>query len=70
MNAIFESIEKEKIGLLHFPKADVLQDKDSISQRVSELKRALSLGNLEHGKTKIFSRTASLKKSSRPPFGA
>lgn len=32
----------------------MLRDSESISQRVSELKRALALGNLEHAKTKIF----------------
>jgi len=54
MNANFETIEKEKINFLHFPKTDVLQDRDDLNQRVSELKRALALGNLEHSKTKIF----------------
>ena len=54
MNANFETIEKEKINFLHFPKTDVLQDRDDVNQRVSELKRALALGNLEHSKTKIF----------------
>jgi hypothetical protein len=54
MNATFETIEKEKINFLHFPKSDVLHDNELMNQRVSELKRALALGNLEHSKTKIF----------------
>ncbi|HLF51791.1 hypothetical protein [Flavobacterium sp.] len=54
MNTKFEIIEKEVIETLHFPKTDVLEDKDEIQQRNSELERALSLGNLEHSKIKIF----------------
>lgn len=54
MNTKFEIIEKEVIETLHFPKTDVLEDKDEIRQRNSELERALSLGNLEHSKIKIF----------------
>ena len=54
MKIQFESIEKEKIQSLQFPKSDVLNDTESIFQRVSELNRALALGNLEHSKTKIF----------------
>jgi hypothetical protein len=54
MNTKFEIIEKEVIEALHFPQTDVLEDKDEIQQRNSELERALSLGNLEHSKIKIF----------------
>ena len=54
MNTKFEIIEKEVIETLHFPKTDVLEDKDEIQQRNSELERALALGNLEHSKIKIF----------------
>lgn len=54
MNAHFETIEKESIHSLKFPAADVLDDRNDISQRHSDLNRALSLGNLEHGKTRIF----------------
>ena len=54
MNAHFEQIEKESIHSLHFPTADVLNDLEAISQRNSDLSRALALGNLEHGKTRIF----------------
>lgn len=50
----FETIEKESIAGLQFPKADVLDDRDAMSQRNSELQRALVLGNLEHSKTRIY----------------
>jgi Flp pilus assembly CpaE family ATPase len=54
MNAQFETIEKEKIHSLQFPNTDVLEDKNAISQRGSELLRAQTLGNLEHSKIRIF----------------
>ena len=54
MNTAFELIDKEIIALLNFPKSDVLEDKDEISSRKNELDRALSLGNLEHVKIKIY----------------
>jgi hypothetical protein len=54
MNANFEIIEKESIESLRFPEADVLEDKEEIHLRDSELNRALSLGNLEHSKIKIY----------------
>lgn len=50
----FESIEKEKIANLNFPKSDVLNDVKEIAQRFTDLNRALSLGNLEHSKIKIY----------------
>ena len=50
----FESIEKEKISQLSFPKSEVLNNAEAIQQRFSELNRALSLGNLEHSKIKIY----------------
>lgn len=62
MTTHFETIEKEKIQSLQFPKVDVLQDNEAMSQRVSELNRALSLGNLEHSKTKIFFEDSQSKK--------
>ena len=54
MSTTFELIDKEIIALLNFPKSDVLEDKDEISSRKNELDRALSLGNLEHVKIKIY----------------
>jgi len=54
MSTDFEIIEKEAIENLHFPDNDVLDDKDEIQQRNSELDRALTLGNLEHSKIRIY----------------
>jgi hypothetical protein len=54
MNAHFETIDKEFIDSLKFPTSDVLDNRDDITQRHSELSRALALGNLEHAKTRIF----------------
>lgn len=54
MATAYQPIEKEKIQSLTFPKSDVLQDKEAITQRNSDLLRAQSLGNLEHAKIKIF----------------
>ncbi|MBS1652358.1 MAG: hypothetical protein JSU07_10140 [Bacteroidetes bacterium] len=50
----FEKIEKEEIGGLKFPSGEVLTDTDKIKERKMELDRALTLGNIEHSKIKIF----------------
>ena len=50
----FEVIEKEKIENLRFPAEEVLTDKNSMTERQADLERALSLGNLEHAKIKIY----------------
>ena len=62
MNAHFETVEKELINSLKFPSTDVLEDNSAISQRHSDLNRALALGNLEHGKTRIFFEDSQSKK--------
>ena len=54
MNEDFKIIAKEDIENLHFPEIDVLEDKEAINQRNTDLDRALSLGNLEHSKIKIY----------------
>ncbi|MFV5693574.1 hypothetical protein ACM55K_16240 [Flavobacterium sp. LT1R49] len=54
MTEEFQIIDKEDIALLKFPTTDVLDDMDEIKTRISEINRALSLGNLEHSKIKIF----------------
>jgi hypothetical protein len=54
MNTAFELIDKELIASLNFPKSDVLEDKEDILGRRNDLDRALSLGNLEHVKIKIY----------------
>ncbi|WP_317897242.1 hypothetical protein [Aurantibacillus circumpalustris] len=50
----FEQIEKEKIENLKFPSSEVLLDSERIKERTNDLERALSLGNLEHSKIKIY----------------
>lgn len=50
----FQQIDKEAISGLHFPDEEVLHDKDSIKLREADLQRALSLGNLEYQKIKIY----------------
>lgn len=50
----FEKIEKEMISGLKFPDNDVLSDPEAIKERLSDLNRALSLGNLEQTKIKIY----------------
>jgi hypothetical protein len=50
----FEKIEKETIEHLKFPVSEVLIDPAQIKERTSDLARALSLGNLEHSKIKIY----------------
>lgn len=54
MTAEFQLIDKEKISSLHFPTDEVLLNSDEVIQRKQDLDRALSLGNLEHEKIKIY----------------
>ncbi|KDN54591.1 hypothetical protein [Flavobacterium seoulense] len=54
MTEEFTIIEKEEIGSLKFPTTDVLDDDKEMKTRIGEINRALSLGNLEHSKIKIF----------------
>lgn len=50
----FESIEKENIDSLKFPSDEVLTSAEQINERKTDLERALSLGNLERTKMRIF----------------
>jgi hypothetical protein len=50
----FESIAKEHIADLHFPPGEVLSETYKIVQRQNDLERAMSLGNLEHTKIRIY----------------
>ena len=54
MTTTFELIQKEIIETLKFPQNEVLTDENLINERNLELGRALSLGNLEHSKIKIY----------------
>lgn len=58
----FQLIEKEEVTSLKFPHKDVMSDKQDIIQRKTDLERALTLGNLEHLKIKIFLKMILLKK--------
>lgn len=50
----FQLIEKEEVEGLKFPSEEVLSEKEDILQRKTDLDRAMTLGNLEHVKMKIF----------------
>ena len=59
----FTIIEKEAIASLKFPTTDVLEDDIEIKARISDINRALSLGNLEHSKIKIYFKDNESKKT-------
>jgi hypothetical protein len=50
----FELIEKEAVSSLSFPQEDVLKKSVDIKLRTAEINRAISLGNLEHHKVRIY----------------
>jgi hypothetical protein len=50
----FQPIEKEEVENLKFPSTEVLNDIEKIGERRSELGRALTLGNIEHAKIRIY----------------
>jgi hypothetical protein len=50
----FQPIEKEEVENLKFPSTEVLNDIEKITERRSELDRALTLGNMEHAKIRIY----------------
>jgi len=47
-------ISKESIAELVFPANEVLTNKEAIENRLLELERATTLGNVEHNKIKII----------------
>lgn len=47
-------VEKEKIEMMRFPSIEVLESTDLKQERLSNLNKALTLGNLEHNKIKIL----------------
>jgi hypothetical protein len=63
METNFELIDKEFVKELHFPSEEVLQEKEAVIQRKNDLDRALSLGNLEHLKIKIYFEDNASKKA-------
>ncbi len=50
----FELVEKEVISTFHFPEGDVLSKEADKKNLKRELDRAISLGNIEHLKVKIY----------------
>lgn len=46
-------VEKEEIDNLKFPNGEVLQSSDDIRKRDSDIRMALTLGNIEHNKIRI-----------------
>ena len=53
INCLVQMIEKEQIQFLNFPQKEVLHNKQDKSDRCIDLKRAMSLGNLEQEKVNI-----------------
>ncbi len=53
-NMNIQMVEKEQIKFLTFPKSEVLNKKIDQVNRIIDLRRALTLGNLEHLKVKII----------------
>jgi len=54
MDSAFVLVEKEDIAGLNFPQQEVLKAEKDIKVLQRELERAISLGNLEHHKVKIY----------------
>lgn len=55
-------IDKDQVEKLRFPQNEILTVAEDFDRRVSELNRALTLGNVHHNKVKIiFSDSEGLK---------
>lgn len=50
----FKLVEKELVASFQFPEGEVLKNETERKFLKSELDRAISLGNIEHSKVKIF----------------
>ena len=50
----FKLVEKEEVASFHFPEEEVLVNESDRKFRKSELERAISFGNIEHLKVKIY----------------
>lgn len=50
----FVQVEKEDVAGMHFSKEEILEDAELIAARKADVNRAISLGNLEHYKVKIY----------------
>jgi hypothetical protein len=52
-------VEKEEIASFDFPAIEILEEEEDIIARNLSIKRAISLGNLEHQKVAIYFSDAS-----------
>lgn len=50
----YKIIQKEKVADLHFPQEDILKSEMLKKERGTKINQAISLGNLEHQKVKIY----------------
>jgi hypothetical protein len=53
-NNEFVLVEKESVSELHFPADEILKSEKDLKERKTAIERAISLGNLEHHKVKIY----------------
>ncbi len=54
MESEFSLVEKEDVAQLKFPSKDVLRSESDKKKLRNDLDKAISLGNLEHHKVKIY----------------
>lgn len=54
MESEFSLVEKEEVAKLKFPSMDVLRSESDKKKLRDDLDKAISLGNLEHHKVKIY----------------
>lgn len=50
----FKLVEKEEVSSFHFPQNEALKKESDMAIRQQSLDRAISLGNLEHQKVRIY----------------
>ncbi len=50
----YNLVQKEEVANFHFPESEVLVKESERTQRKQSLDRAISLGNLEHQKVRIY----------------
>lgn len=53
-NPNIQIIEKEEVSALHFPAEEILTSERERKTRATSIERAISLGNLEHHKVRIY----------------
>ena len=61
MEAQFTLVEKEDVGTFVFPHEEVLKTEEESKLLKNQLDRAISLGNLEHQKVRIYFEDAKKK---------